>query len=285
MVVESAVAEGPRRRALEARLQHVVGQIDDAAYTAVLRISIDELSGAAVELRTALGPARNLPLVVAALHELDEHLGRGLRGCEAGLPADAGREVESAERCHGLLADYAHAVQEIAAVHTALDDALRSAGITAYRNLPTFHGLYRAVDVVGRRLVAEGKPRRALGIAQTARRELTALLERHSGATHTCRACRGAALVQLDDDAARFDALRAAGYDALANRLACDLAARRERSLDGVPLPRVDGSGPHAPDALMLRSARIAEQARTCAEQFGWTEAEAEGTAGKEKEG
>jgi hypothetical protein len=35
----------------------------------------------------------------------------------------------------------------------------------------------------------------------------------------------------------------------------------------------------------MLRSARIAEQARTCAEQFGWTEAEAEGTAGKEKEG
>lgn len=282
-MVESSPPQGPRRRALEARLQRVVGQIDDAAYTAILRTCIDELSGAALELRTALGTTRNLPPVVAALCELDEHLGSGLRSCEAGLPADAGRAVESAERCHDLVADYARAVREIDAVHAALDEALRSAGIATYRHLPTFHGLYRAVDVVGRRLVADGKPRRALAIARAARRELMALLEPHS-ANHTCSACRDASGVLLEH-AVRLDALRAAGHGALASRLACDLGARRERSQDGEPMPRSAASAAHAPHDLMLRSARIADRARACAEQFGWTDAAPDDTAGEEKHG
>lgn len=288
----------PRPLTAPGRLQHLLGLIDDARYGAMLRERVDQLAGAAIQMRPALGSARHARAVVEALHKLDEELGLALRACESGLPADAGRHVECAEHEFAALRSYTLAVQELAAVNDEIDEAVRAIDLADYRALPALSGLYRAVGH-GRCLVDERAPARALGIAQTVRRELARLFGPQSGSGHSCVVCRSApgretaqrdvtpesagARSEAQRPAALIAALRASGHHELARRLACDIAAREAR-------PASAGSGyssaEHASRAqqLISRSQRLAEHARADAQALRSTVIAPDRSTGKEEE-
>ncbi len=267
--------------AVLARLAQLGGLIDDARYTALLRKRIDELTGSELQLLPGLAGARNLAIVVEAVRRLDEQLRLGLSACDACLPAVAGGHVERAETLVTELERYALAVQELAAARHAIDRALQSAGIMRYRSLPTFHGLYRAA-AIGDRLLEEGVPARARGVAQSVRRELAMLFGQAGQASSPCTAC-GTTPMELDEDTACLGALRESGHRELARRLACDVAARRARR------PRDDepagGSAaaaqPPGPEDLVHRSRRVADQVRTHAAAMSMATAR---TTGEERD-
>lgn len=266
------------------RLAHLGGLIDDARYTTSLRKRIDELTGSELQLLPGLAGARNLAVVVEVVRRLDEQLRLGLSACDACVPAVAGGHVERAETSVTELERYALAVQELATARHAIDGALQSANLTSYRSLPTFHGLYRAV-ATGDRLLADGAPARALGVAQGVQRELAILFERQSGASHTCHACCGDVRSQLGDEAACVDALRDSAHRELASRLACDIAARRaRRPRHDEPAGGSAAAQPPGPEDLVRRSGRVADQARTHAAALRAMRMMTARTAGEEKD-